>query len=445
MKEESKQVAAAETENIVVLDAGMAPSGGFTQPGQAPYYLAHIQSKLIERYGKEIVEQGGLEVTAAMDLNLQKLAEKTLREGVKRISPQLQGALVSLDPTTGDLLAAVGGVDFSKNGYDRAFYARRQPGSAIKPLIYAAALEKGITAASTWNDTPAAYNRGNGEIWQPLNYGREQYGELSLRQALAYSNNVITVKLLETIGVPYFVDFAGKTGLSLRAQNGLSLALGTDEVTLHDLVRAYTPLANGGLRTEPRTIIRIYDRNRRTWAENPAVVTPALSPAAAFVTTQMLKDVMVYGTAKSLKKFNQEHPSAGKTGTTDEYRDAWFVGYTPQVITGIWVGYDKPRPGGKGFTGGAVAAPIWERFMRPTLAAKPVVDFPKPDTVVSVTIDPTTGYLANTDCPEKWDEFYITGTQPTGNCPKHGGAPLNPITPSPILPNAEGQQPVSNP
>lgn len=416
----------------------------FTQPGQAPYYTAHIRNKLIERYGKEIVEQGGLEVTAAMDLNLQKLAEKTLRDGVKRISPQLQGALVSLDPATGDLLAAVGGVDFSKSGYDRAFYARRQPGSAIKPLIYAAALEKGVTAASIWNDTPAAYNRGNGEIWQPLNYGREQYGELSLRQALAYSNNVITVKLLEAVGVPYFVDFAGRMGLPLRTQNGLSLALGTDDVTLHDLVRAYTPLANGGLRTESRTIIRIYDRSRRAWTENPPVVTPALSPAAAFVTTRMLKDVMVYGTAKSLKKFSQEHPSAGKTGTTDDYRDAWFVGYTPQVITGIWVGYDKPRPGGKGFTGGAVAAPIWERFMRPTLTAKPVVDFPKPDTVVSVTIDPTTGYPANADCPEKRDEFYIAGTQPTENCPKHGGDPLNPITPPATLPNAEGPQPVSS-
>ena len=138
-----------------------------------------------------------------------------MREGVKRISPQLQGALVCLDPATGDVLAAVGGVDVAQSAYNRAFLARRQPGSAIKPLIYAAALEKGITAGSIWDDTPAAYNRGNNEIWRPLNYGREQFGELSLRQALAHSNNVITVKLLEAIGVPYFVDFAGKMGLPL--------------------------------------------------------------------------------------------------------------------------------------------------------------------------------------------------------------------------------------
>ncbi len=411
-----------------------------SQPGQAHYYLAHIKSKLIERYGKEIIEQGGLEVTTAMDLNLQKLAEKTVRDGVKRISPELQGALVSLDLASGDLLAAVGGVDFSTSRYDRAFLARRQPGSAIKPLIYAAALEKGFTAGSIWDDTPVAYNRGSNETWKPLNYGREQYGALSLRQALAYSSNVIAVKLLEAIGVPYFVDFAGKLGLSLRANNDLSLALGTEEVTLHDLVQAYTPLANGGLRAESRTIVRVFDRKRNTWAENPPAATPVLSPAAAFVTTRMLKDVMVYGTAKSLKAFSRERPSAGKTGTTDDYRDAWFIGYTPQVITGIWVGYDKPKPGGKGFTGGSVCAPLWERFMRPALAARPVVDFPKPDTIVTVTIDPTTGFRANADCPQKLDEFYIAGTEPNGNCPRHGGTPLNPVTVPPPLPNTDREQ-----
>lgn len=407
--------------------------------GQAPYYLAHIRNKLIERYGPGIAEQGGLDVTAALDLNLQKLAEKSLREGVKRISPQLQGALLCLDPNTGDVLAAAGGVDFALSAYDRAFSARRQPGSAIKPLIYAAALEKGFTPGSIFNDTPVAYNKGNGETWKPLNYGREAFGELTLRQALAYSNNVITVKLLEAIGVPYFVEFARKLGLSLRLNNDLSLALGTEEVTLSDLVLAYTPLANGGSRPESRTIIRIYDHNRHTWAEMPAAVTPVLSPATAFVTTQMLKDVMIYGTAKTLNKFSRERPSAGKTGTTDDYRDAWFIGYTPQVITGIWVGYDKPRPGGKSFTGGAVAAPIWGRFMRQALAARPVVDFPKPDTVVSVSIDPATGKLATADCPVKRDEFYIAGTQPTEYCPKHGGEPLKPSSPDLPLPDADRQ------
>jgi 1A family penicillin-binding protein len=409
------------------------------KPGQAPQYLAHIRSKLIERYGADIIEQGGLEVTAALDLNLQKQAEQAVRDGVKRISPDLQGALICLDAATGDVLAAVGGVDITQSAYNRAFLARRQPGSAIKPLIYAAALEKGFTAGSMLDDKPVAYNRGSNEIWKPLNYGRKLYGELSLRQALAYSNNVITVKLLEAIGVPYFVDFAGKMGLPLRAENGLSLALGTDEVTLNDLVLAYAPLATGGTRPEARVIIRIYDVKRRTWTENPPAVAPVLSSATAFVTTQMLKDVMTYGTAKTLKKFSQEHPSAGKTGTTDDYRDAWFVGYTPQIVTGVWVGYDKPRSAGKSFTGGAVAAPIWERFMRKAVASKPAVDFPKPDTVVSVAIDPATGFLATEDCPVKRDEFYIAGTEPTEYCPKHGGADVKPLT-APLPPvNTDAQ------
>ncbi|RQW86643.1 MAG: PBP1A family penicillin-binding protein [Geobacter sp.] len=399
---------------------------------EAPYYLAHVRSKLVDQYGSKIIEQGGLDVISAMDLPMQKLAEKALRDGVKQISPDLQGALLCLDPATGDVLAAVGGVDYAQGPFNRAFFARRQPGSAIKPLIYAAALEKGYTASSLFDDSPVTYNRGNGEIWQPQNYGKELYGELTLRKALAYSNNVVTVKLLDAIEIPYFTGFASTLGLSLHAANGLSLALGTDDVTLHDLVSAYAPFANGGLLPKSRTIIRIYDRNRRVWTENPTSVTPALSPATAYVTTQMLKDVMRYGTAKSLEKFSREHASAGKTGTTNDYRDAWFVGYTPRLVTGVWVGYDKPRPGGKGFTGGAVSAPIWGRFMRSVLAAEPNVDFPKPDTVVSVLIDPETGYLAAPDCPVTRDENYIEGTEPTEYCPVHGGvvsptsAPLEP-------------------
>lgn len=392
----------------------------FIKQGEAPYYLAHIRKKLIERYGPEITEKGGLEVITAMDLNMQRAAEKTLREGLKRFSPKLQGALLCMDARTGDVLAAVGGVDFAESAYNRAFYAKRQPGSAIKPLIYAAALEKGYTAGSLLDDAPVAYNRGNNEIWKPLNYENKLYGELTLRQALAYSNNIITVKLLDAIGIPYFVDFSGKLGISFHSQDDLSLALGTSEVTLTDLVSAYTPFANGGFRSGARTIIGIYEKDRNAWTEYPPAVTPVLSPAIAFIVTQMLKDVMIYGTAKTLKKFSKERPSAGKTGTTDDYRDAWFVGYTPQVITGVWAGYDKPIPGGKGFTGGAVCAPVWERFMRMALASQSVVDFPKPDTVVSVSVDPSTNHLAAPDCPKKRDEFYVTGTQPTEYCPKHG-------------------------
>jgi len=429
-----KMITAAQKQTLVAHPASV------TKAGQAPSYMAHLRNKLVERYGAKIIEQGGLDVISAMDLNLQNLAEQALREGVKKVSPKLQGGLLCLDPNTGNVLAAVGGVD-AESSYNRAFAARRQPGSAIKPLIYAAALEEGVTSSSIWDDKPVAYSRGNGGTWKPQNYERKVYGELSLRQALAYSNNVITVKLLDSVGVPSFVDLAGKMGLSFRARD-LSLALGTEEVTLNELVAAYTPLANGGMRSEPRTIIRIFERNRRTWTEIAPSITPVVSPAAAYITTQMLKDVMVYGTAKSLKKFSQERPSAGKTGTTDDYRDAWFVGYTPQLITGVWVGYDKPKPGGKGFTGGSVSAPIWERFMRKALAAKPALDFARPESVVSVSIDPATGYLATPDCPSPREEFYIVGTEPTQYCPKHGGELPEPVAPELAPPDAGEQQPV---
>lgn len=401
--------------------------------GQAPQYLAQIRNQLIGRLGVDAVEIGGIEVIAAMDLDLQKQAEQALRNGVRRISPLLQGALVCMDPITGDVLAAVGDADGVKNSINRAFISRRQTGSAIKPLIYAAALEKGITAASIWNDAPASYDRGNGRFWRPQNYGNEHFGEISLRQALAHSDNIITVKVLEAVGVPAFVEFAGKMGLTLHAQNGLSLALGTEEVTLKDLVQSYTPLPTGGNRAEARTILRFYDRRLKTWSENPPITTPVLAPAAAFITTQMLKDVMTYGTAKGLKRFSEAHPSAGKTGTTDNYKDAWFVGYTPNLLTGIWVGNDRPKSGGKGFTGGAIAAPIWESFMNKAVAMRPAEDFARPETVVSLLIDPTTGLPSREECPQKQEEFFIAGTEPVEFCTTHGGEPIQQDTEVPAV------------
>lgn len=394
------------------------------KPGESPQYLAYLRRKLIDWYGPQVIDEGGLEITAALDPALQKLAEKTLREGVLKVAPDLQGALLCLDARTGDVLAFAGGVDFPKSSYNRAFFAQRQPGSAIKPLIYAAAIEQGATADSRWDDTPVAYDRGNQQTWTPRNYRNETFGALTLREALAHSNNVITVKLLDAIGVPPFVDFARALGLPLRSPNDLSLALGTDEVTLHALTLAYVPLAAGGLQPQSRTILRIHDRKRGVGAELPLEAAPVLSPGAAFITTRMLQDVLTTGTAKSLKKFAEERPAAGKTGTTDDYRDAWFIGYTPQLVTGVWVGHDTPRPEGRGFTGGAIAAPIWERFMRQALAKQPAVDFPQPETVTSAIIDPQTGQLATTACPQPQIEYYLVGTAPQHLCPEHGGEPV---------------------
>ncbi len=401
-------------------------------PGEAPQYLAHLRRKLIDWYGQQAIERGGLEITAALDLDLQKLAEQALGARGAKLPDGLQGALLCLDPHSGDVLAFAGSIDFAKSSYNRAFFAQRQPGSAIKPLIYAAAIEQGATASDRWDDAPVAYPRGDGRSWTPHNYRNELLGTLSLREALAHSNNVITVKLLDAIGVGDFVAFAKRLGLPLRTPNDLSLALGTDEVTLHDLTLAYAPLANGGLLPAARTILRLRDRHRNVGADLPVEAIPVLSPDAAYITTRMLQDVLTAGTAKGLFRFAAERPMAGKTGTTDDYRDAWFIGYTPQLVTGVWLGHDTPQPEGRGFTGGAAAAPVWERFMRQALAKLPPVDFSQPETVVTATIDPLTGFLATVSCPAPRTEFYVQGTAPLTACPEHPGAPLEGLTTVPL-------------
>lgn len=399
--------------------------------GQAPQYLAQIRNQLAAKLGAEATELGGFDVTASLDLDLQRQAEQALKDGARRLSPDLQGALVCMDPLTGDVLAAVGDVEGATGGLNRAFVSRRQPGSSIKPFIYAAALEQCLTAGSRWNDAPVAYDRGNGRVWKPLNYGQEQFGDLSLRQALAYSNNIITVKVLDHIGLTPFLDLTTRVGLPQNPQNGLSLALGTDEVTLGSLVQAYTPFAAGGQRAEARTILRIYDRARRTATDLPPVITSELSPEVAFITTQMLKDVLTYGTAKGLRRFSETHPCAGKTGTTDNYMDAWFVGYTPSLVTGVWLGHDQPRSEGKGFTGGAAAAPIWGAFMAKALASRPGGDFLQPEGVLTLAIDAETGLPARSGCPKVQDEYYVAGTEPVEPCALHGGEPLQP-PPAPL-------------
>lgn len=401
-------------------------------PNRAHWYLALVRGVLQERYGAGVIEQGGLEVTAALDLPLQLQAEQVIREGIPRLDPQLQGALVAIDPHNGHLLAAVGGTDYLKAPFNRALQGRRQPGSAFKPFIYAAALEQGMTVADTWDDTPVSYDGADNRPWTPRNYDGKRHGSLTLRQALSSSNNVIAVKLLDRLGMQPVADLSARAGLGLQLRD-LSVALGSEEVSLHDLTLAYTPFAHYGLRPESRSIIRIYDLYRKSWSElQPQPPVPVIAASTAFLLTDMLKDVLVSGTAKGLHRFAGQYPSAGKTGTTNDYRDAWFIGYTPTLVTGIWVGHDQPRPGGRGFTGGAVAAPLWERFMRQALGGKPAVPFVMPDTVLSLSIDPATGQLATPDCPTRQQELFAVGTEPAQYCTLHGGL-VQPTEPEPAM------------
>jgi penicillin-binding protein 1A len=325
----------------------------------------------------------------------------------------VQGALLCMDAKTGGIKAMVGGRDFSQSEFNRATQARRQPGSAFKPLIYTAAFDKGIPASKIIVDEAISFKGslpGGGE-WTPQNFDQEYHGPTSLRTALVYSRNIVTIKLLQEIGVDYAVDYAANLGITSPLSKNLSLALGTSAVTLQEIVRAFGVLANEGKRVEPFFITKIVDRTGNVFEQHEPVVQQVIDPKVAFITTSILQDAVQRGTGTRVKPIDR--PVAGKTGTTDDLKDAWFVGYTPSLVAGVWVGFDDGKPLGKKEVGGLAAAPIWLYFMEKAVADKPVESFPVPEDIVTVKIDPKTGLLAKPLSSEGVTEYFLGGTAPT--------------------------------
>lgn len=313
--------------------------------------------------------------------------------------PAVEGAFMAMDPRTGRVLCLVGGRDFASSQFNRATQAVRQPGSAFKPVIYAAALDKGYTEISILMDTPLVINdRSLRGLWRPANYDRKFWGPTPLRKALIHSRNVVTVKLLDDVGVDYAIDYARNLGITSPLTRTLSLALGASGVTLRELLTAYSPFANEGNRVEPYLIEKIVDRHGNILETHQVQATPAISPQTAYIMTDLLRGVVEEGTARAARSL--ERPAAGKTGTTNEMRDAWFIGYTPEILAGVWVGYDDHGASlGKGETGGRAACPIWVSFMKEMLAGQPVQGFPIPDGIVLARIDPNTGALVSSEDP----------------------------------------------
>lgn len=403
-------------------------------PPKRTYFSEYIRQKLFDRFGENIIHAGGYKVYTTLDLDLQRLAEQILADGLKRAegkkpkigsAESLQGAFLAIDPNNGHIKALVGGRDFKTSPYNRVFYARRQPGSSFKPIIYAAALEKGFPVSSVWNDEPLSYNIGEDEVkvWKPSNFNDVHFGQQSLREALAYSNNLITIKLLESIGVGSVQDMAERLGIKSRLRPDLSLALGTSEVSLQELVYAYATLANSGLLPGPLSILKIVDRKNNVVFEGAPSVSQAISPEVAYVVTDMLMGAVDYGTGKNVRRYGFKEVCAGKTGTTNDCNDAWFIGYTPEIVAGFWVGYDRPRSIGQALTGGAVCAPMWAEFMYEAAFHIPFTPFIMPETLIMQKIDPSTGLLATDACPEKKVELFIPGTEPTIYCTEHGLKP----------------------
>jgi len=385
-----------EAKRLAKTDLGLIPPERRRTTGQ--YFIDYVQQTLEAKYGPDLVLKGGLNVYTTVNPTMQLTAEQSLREGLKALQGRTsatqarpgespEGAVVTVEPQTGYVKAMVGGSDFFRSEFNRAVQAKRQPGSAFKPFIYIAALEAGFTPASQIEDSPVSFPVGgkNGQVWKPENYDRKFRGSTTLQQAIEESVNVVTVKLQDRIGLAKTIQVARRLGITSPLDVNLSLALGTSDVSLLEMTSAYGTLANQGVWMPPVTIRYVTDAQGKLLEEHVPEGREALAPETAYVITQMLRGVVERGTGQAAKGLGR--PVAAKTGTTNDYSNAWFVGFTPRLATGVWVGYDRPRSLGKDETGSRVAVPIWVTYMGKVLGDSPKEDFPVPDHVVSMLVD----------------------------------------------------------
>ncbi len=320
--------------------------------------------------------------------------------------PEVEGALVAIEPYTGFIRAMVGGYDFNKSDFNRAVLAKRQPGSSFKPVIYAAAMDNGFTPASIISDEPVTYMGGPKGEWSPENFDHKFYGPTRLREALAYSRNVVTVKLVDAMGIDNLMNFARNVGFQGDMPRNLTIALGSFSITPFELATIYDVFASNGMKVKPISIKYITDKKGRILESNEPDPQQVISPQTSFLVTSMMEDVINYGTGWRAKSLGV--PVAGKTGTTNDYKDAWFVGYTSNLVACTWVGFDSNKPLGPAESGARAASPIWVSFMN---AAKGDAEaFTPPEGIVSYMIDPVTGLLSRDDSGVK--EYFKEGTQP---------------------------------
>ena len=334
------------------------------------YFAQYVRTRLEPRYGREALLHDGLRVYTTLDLNLQKAAAQAIRQGTAAIRTRHksknrpQGALVALDTASGRILAMVGGTDFNISQYNRAVLANRQPGSVFKPLVYAAAFEQGIAPDTVIDDKPFSIRNSNGSVWSPRNYSSKYYGPTSLVDGLVYSRNIVAIKLLQKIGVKSVIKLARQAGITAELKPELPLALGASPVSVLEMTSAYTMFANKGLYHPPVCITRVQDRNGRVTLWQQPARTRVITPETANQIHSILRQVIERGTGSKARGIPD---AAGKTGTSDNNMDSWFIGYTPKITAGVWLGYDRSQSLGRGETGGRAAAPVWKQFMQATI------------------------------------------------------------------------------
>ncbi|HWP56304.1 MAG TPA: PBP1A family penicillin-binding protein [Candidatus Acidoferrales bacterium] len=422
----------------------------------APSFVDFLRKELAENYSHEALTAEGLRIFTSLDLKLQKIAESSLAQGLKRLEEaypflrkrgaedRLDGAIVVIKPQTGEIKAMAGGRDYQASQFNRVVQAKRQPGSVFKPFVYLAALmygsedgSKRFTPATLVEDAPFVWSY-EGQEWKPDNYRGEYFGTVTLRTALEKSLNAATIRIARETGVRNVREVAYRLGIQSSLPALPSLALGAVEVTPLEVAAAFSTLANNGVRTQLLSIKHVMGQQAHVLERRDIRVRKVISPQLAFMMNHLLKGVLDRGTAAAARAQGFTRPAAGKTGTTNDTKDAWFVGYTPDLLAVVWVGFDNQSK--LGLSGSQAALPIWTDFMKRATEGTPVTDFVAPPGISFVDIDPLSGQRATPNCPQAIQEAFLEGEEPTATCQLHpaGGWLEKKLFPFSSLPTFRG-------
>jgi len=427
---EQKYITAAQAAAAKRVALKTARDAGFAV--DAPYFVDVVRIQA-ERAGVPVTT-GGFRIYTSLDPLLQRSANQALVDGIEAVESMpgyrhtkfatkpkgsadyLQGALVALDPATGDVRALAGGRDYRESSFDRVIDGMRQPGSAFKPIVYAAAIADSLTANEIIPDTAIAIPLDRGRVYRPDNADNLFVGPITMREALTRSRNVVAVQLAERVGMDTIVHWARRFGIDAPVAPYPASAIGASALQPLDLVGAYTVFANLGAHVDPRFIYRIEDRAGNAVFTNPAAPPrPVIDPKVAFIVRDMMREVVERGTATSVRRYLPASiPVAGKTGTTNDNTDVWFVGMTPEIVAGVWLGFDKPKMITPGAAGGTLAAPIFGKMMADYYAARTPSEWAPPPGLISAQLDRVTGQLADSTTPpeRRYVEYFLAGTEP---------------------------------
>jgi penicillin-binding protein 1B len=419
----------------LALSAIAAPLGlgdGALSVDRLPWIESYLAIAMDPLASEAVPSRSGFSVFTTFDEQIQHAAQAALESGLAKLEQRLgrdtteplEGAVVVLRPADGAILALVGGRDYRRSQFNRAIQARRPAGSTMKPFVLLAALERSrhddgfeFTLASVLDDTPLELRAG-GQLWRPANYDRRHRGQVTAREALEQSINVPTVRAATNVGLPAVVEMAHRCGIESEMEAVPSLALGSEEVTPLELAAAYAALANGGVRVRPHGLLALVDRDGGRTSLSPTQTERVVGADSAYLITDVLVGAVERGTGRSAARLGFTGTAAGKTGSSDGLRDAWFVGYTSDVLALVWVGYDDNRP--VGLAGASAALPIWVDLMQ-RIGADDADAFSQPAGVVRRKVDPATGQRATRRCPETRQEMFLRGTEPEQPCELHGG------------------------